>query len=296
MEKMNKIEGKTHYLIRSQSLWTRSPRLQEQFPNPNSSDYNDFIDTEAIIYQRELQEHGVPFPEWEEMLNVGGETDLRIFLKIGLECYKAIRNQLPEKLDNIRILDFGVGCGRTVRHFYRESANLELYGSDVDKKSIDWIDKNVKFIKACINQNKPPLPYSCNYFDFMYSISLFTHFDRNSFNEWMDEMERCLKSGGKAILTFHGSTAFNLVQNASSMNQLNIDIGELTKNKKNYYEDGFVWAKQKVQSSDIDSNSFGICFIDENQITKLLPKGLKIEKYIPGHLGGWQDIAVLTKK
>jgi hypothetical protein len=80
------------------------------------------------------------------------------------------------------------------------------------------------------------------------------------------------------------------------MNQLNIDLGQLNKNIKNYYEDGFVWAKQKVQSSDVDSNSFGICFIDENQITKLLPKGLKIEKYIPGHLGGWQDIAILTKK
>lgn len=108
---------KTHYLIRARSLWNRQPTLQKRFPLPDEFPYADYVDSEAIVYQRELQEVGVAFPDSESMINVGGETDLRMFLKTGLGCFRKIRGHLPPKLADLSILDFGVGCGRTARFF-----------------------------------------------------------------------------------------------------------------------------------------------------------------------------------
>ena len=64
---------KTHYLIRARNLWNRQPTLQKLFPSPEESLYADFVDSEAIVYQRELQEVGVAFPDWDSMPT--GERD-----------------------------------------------------------------------------------------------------------------------------------------------------------------------------------------------------------------------------
>jgi SAM-dependent methyltransferase len=286
---------KQHYLIRSHSLWNRSPELQQRFPEPGGREYADFVDSEAIIYQRELQDVGLAFPHWDSMVNVGGETDLRIFLKTGLGCFRQIRSHLPSSLANVRILDFGVGCGRTARFFFREVDGVALHGSDVDKQSVTYLQQEFPFLEAAINNNNPPLPYDNESFDYIYSISLFTHFNQNSFFAWMDEISRCLLRGGLALLTFHGSTAFKEFCSQNKAEKLNVSVPDWTQFKAEFNRKSFTWAPQKVQSQDVDSSSFGICFIDEQRIHDFLPKELRLVSYRPGALGGWQDLAVIRR-
>lgn len=202
-----------HYIIRCQSLFDRSKDLQDRFGSYQTLAYERYADTEAVINIREIQESGVPFPHWQEMLNVGGETDLRIFLNVGYDCYQVIKKYMPDNLPlPARVLDFGVGCARTMRFFFREQEKFDCYGCDVDTHSIAYIKKSIPFIKATVSNNMPPLPYVANYFDLIYCISVFTHFNMRTFLEWLNEMYRIIKPGGTFLVTLHSEWAFSLLE------------------------------------------------------------------------------------
>ena len=79
-----------HLLVRERSLVERTDFLKEQYKDLTSFDFHRFIDTEAILYYRELQEVAPPFPPSSEMITVGGETDLRKFLAIGRHVFDLI--------------------------------------------------------------------------------------------------------------------------------------------------------------------------------------------------------------
>jgi SAM-dependent methyltransferase len=286
---------KYHYVFRSKSLWERRRELQQTFPEPEGLAFADFIDSEAIIYQTELQEVGLAFPEWESMVNVGGETDLRVFLKTGLGCFRQIRCHLPPDLAGFRILDFGVGCGRTARFFFREADDIILHGCDVDKKSVEYVQTKFPIMEAVSNSNNPPLPYDSSYFDYIYCVSLFTHFNRLSFQNWLIELSRCLVAGGLALLTLHGRTAFEAFISQDKAERLNVTVGDWQQFKANLATEAFTWAPQKVQSADVDSDTFGISFVDEDKLERLLPSDLKVVGYFPGAIGGWQDLALVRK-
>src|SRR5262249_45228098 len=152
--------------------YDRSPDLQKKFGDPSSKEFARYVDTEAILSIRELQEVGIPFPPWEEMLTVCGETDLTKFLACGYSCFDSVRPYL-DLSGGKRVLDFGVGCARTMRFFFRESLGAECYGCDVDSKAIAYLEDSVPFINALVSGNKPPLPYGNEFFDYIYSISVF---------------------------------------------------------------------------------------------------------------------------
>jgi len=75
---------------------------------------------------------------------------------------------------NGTMLDFGCGSGRTLLFWLKMPAPPELYGVDIDGESIAWARDNVP---AKVQQigHKPPLEYPDNFFDAIYSISVFTH-------------------------------------------------------------------------------------------------------------------------
>lgn len=284
----------TDYLLRSQNLWNRTPDLQARFL-PDSPEFHEYVDTEAILYFRELQECAVALPPWATMVNVGGETDLRVFLPIGLQCYRAIRNHLRPTPQRSVVLDFGVGCARTARHFYRDMDAFEVHGCDVDQQSIDYLDRNVPLIAAKMSRNLPPLPYPDSMFNAIYSVSVFTHFDRHSFAAWATEMIRCLRPGGRLIVTLHGRTALNIISAPGAAARLNVDEAAFAAARAKFERDGFMWAPQTVTSGDVDSGQFGIAFTDETRLADLFPSALSPRAYSAGEIGGWQDIAVFER-
>ncbi|MDR2010118.1 MAG: class I SAM-dependent methyltransferase [Bacteroidales bacterium] len=108
-------------------------------------------------------------------------------------------------LKNIKILDWGCGPGRVIRHLsVIMDPSCEFHGSDYNKKYIDWCSKNIINVTFKTNQLIPPLNYEENTFDIIYGISIFTHLSEEMHHAWFCELMRVLKHGGILILTLHG--------------------------------------------------------------------------------------------
>lgn len=99
-----------------------------------------------------------------------------------------------------RVLDFGCGAGRTLRHLLNLGA--ELHGSDGHGSSIAWIAQHLsQKVQAICNDEQPPLPYPDSLFDLVYSLSVFTHLV-DSWEEWLLELRRLLRPEGLLVATF----------------------------------------------------------------------------------------------
>ena len=100
------------------------------------------------------------------------------------------------------LLDFGCGCGRVVRQWAGLPA--ELHGSDYNPNLIRWCADNLPVATFAVNGAVPPLPYGDDSFDFLYSISIFTHLDAPLQLPWMNELVRVVRPGGLIMITVSG--------------------------------------------------------------------------------------------
>ena len=106
-----------------------------------------------------------------------------------------------------RVLDFGCGCGRTLRWLMKSHPATHFVGADVDADAIDWCVRNLHSGEFVNSRPEPPLPFKPASFDVVYCFSVFTHLDERMQDMWLREMKRILKPGGIVILTVHGEQA-----------------------------------------------------------------------------------------
>ena len=64
-----------------------------------------------------------------------------MYERVGGEARERILRLLPDdwSFAGKRILDFGCGSGRTLRHFLAEAEEAELVGCDIHAPSVDWV-------------------------------------------------------------------------------------------------------------------------------------------------------------
>lgn len=124
----------------------------------------------------------------------------------GAEIRSELLRLLPEgtTLEGKRLLDFGCGAGRTLRHFMAEARAGEVWGADIDPRSVDWLRANLcpplNVVRCDVD---PPLPFDSEGFDFAWAISVFTHLAGNS-AEWLLELHRVLRPGGLLMASYMG--------------------------------------------------------------------------------------------
>jgi SAM-dependent methyltransferase len=289
-------ELRSHYLTRGKSYWDRDGDVSKRFPEgPASAGFLRFLDCEAILYMREIQEVGIPFPSSREMLTVGGQTDLRTFLSIGRVCVEQLLPHIPQSDRPVKVLDFGVGCARTARHLGHHLDHTELHGCDVDSLAIDYLHREVPMIAPLLSNNRPPLPYEDGFFDMVYSVSVFTHLNRPSFEAWLRELQRITKPRGTLVITLQGQSALDQLTTPDSVRRLNLDVEQFFATRQTFDRDGFWWIKQLILSSDIDADQFGLTFTDEKRLSELFPEGLRLFQYHRGAISNWQDLAVIHR-
>jgi len=103
-----------------------------------------------------------------------------------------------------RMLDFGCGSGRVLRHFLPEAGEGEFWGCDLHGPSIDWIQANLSPPLRCFkNELDPPLPFADGYLDLIWATSVFTHITDN-WSSWLLELHRVLRQGGVLIASYLG--------------------------------------------------------------------------------------------
>jgi SAM-dependent methyltransferase len=126
----------------------------------------------------------------------------------GVNAADAILQYVPSVIqaDSFALLEWGCGSGRILRQLRSRLSvdNVRLYGSDYNKRTIDWCRQTLDGIEFQENELSPPLGFDSEAFDLVYSVSVFTHLPEDLFRSWLDELFRVLKKGGLALITLNG--------------------------------------------------------------------------------------------
>ena len=149
-----------------------------------------------------------PFPPIELATRVGElhGKDFVLYEEIGRSVRAEILGLLPESwtFDGKRVLDFGCGAGRTLRHFLEDAEVGSFSGCDIDAPSIAWLESNMSPpLHVFTNEEKPPLPLEAESLDLIWAISVFTHIS-DHWAAWLVELHRVLRDGGLLIATIFG--------------------------------------------------------------------------------------------
>jgi SAM-dependent methyltransferase len=144
----------------------------------------------------------------------------------GEAARKQIISMLPGDWDfeGRRILDFGCGAGRTLRHFLSEAERAEFSGCDIDEPSVAWVKENLSPpIDAFRCGETPPIPRADGHFDLIYAISVFTHL-ADSWSRWMLELHRLLRDDGFLIATYAGKDVVSRINETWDPDRIGMNV------------------------------------------------------------------------
>lgn len=143
-----------------------------------------------------------PLPPVELMHRVGrapaGTDPADHFLEVGRLTRRRLDEVKPDgwSWDGRRVLDFGCGAGRTLRHFLPESDCAHVSGCDIDRRSVAWLKQHLSPpFDVFLVGDEPRLPQPDGHFDAIWGISVFSHVD-SRWAEWLLELRRVLADDG----------------------------------------------------------------------------------------------------
>ncbi len=113
----------------------------------------------------------------------------------------------------LRILDFGCGTGRVLRHLVDiTAAGGEVWGADLESDRIDWCRSNLSPPFRFLTLNTAPhLPFEDDYFDLIIGGSVFTHITDQD-DSWLLELRRATRPGGLLYLSVMDDDLISKVQ------------------------------------------------------------------------------------
>jgi SAM-dependent methyltransferase len=185
------------------------------------------------------------------------------FLRVGMGCADLIRQHVREMGIDLasthRVLDFGCGCGRTIRWFLQYDS-AEFHGVDVDEEAIDWCKRHLRRGHFLATAPTPPLPYPPGHFDVIYCLSVFTHLNESMQDSWLLELRRILKPGGMILLTIYGASASQELDIAGQTElQTEGFIHKRSQKLKGLVPD---WYHTTLHSPEYIVNRLSVCFED----------------------------------
>jgi ubiquinone/menaquinone biosynthesis C-methylase UbiE len=180
------------------------------------------------------------------------------------------------------ILDFGCGCGRIIRAFRSRLPAQMLHGTDIDPEAIDWLRNNYKGMAQFeVNPHMPPMAYTDNAFDLIYSISIFTHLPEDMQFAWLSELQRIAKPGAYLVLTTHGEKHFR--------NLLGDEHVKIT-------ESGFFYRESGSALTEGLPTFYQTSYHAASYIRKEWQSYFDVVAIVPEGLDSWQDVIVLQKR
>jgi SAM-dependent methyltransferase len=215
---------------------------------------------------------------------VHGDLDLESFLETGKQCAGDIRRALEHVDRDIGsfeiVLDFGCGCGRTLRWLAPWAEKSELHGTDIDRDAISWCQRSIPFARFAVNDALPPLPYPDESFDLVYLVSVFTHLTEDLQFRWLEELRRVARRGGYVLVTVRGS--YYVERLAAD------DRAELEKR-------GFVFSQLPDHLQDMFPGWYQTATHTEDYVRKSYSAYFEVVRHLPQALDGCQDIVILKR-
>ena len=225
------------------------------------------------------------------------------FEEIGEE-FKGYFIELAYLQPNNRVLDVGCGMGRmAVPLTSYLSKEGEYWGFDINKVCIEWCKRRISrrfsnfhfqhidiYNKVYnpygkVRAQDLQFPFDHEFFDLVFLTSVFTHMLPSDMENYLSEISRVLKAGGRCLITFFilNEESENLVRSGDSMLDFRYNIN------------GCLTTNEKDPEAAVAYN--------EEFVMRLFKKyGLKIAQ--PIHYGSWckrdncltyQDLIIATK-
>lgn len=236
---------------------------------------------EEMQYRKKSLPDGYPAPPQKLIFLIIGLRWTSIYYTSGKTIFNEMKNLFTRNNIDInsfeKVLDFGCGCGRIIRHFHSNSKSTQLYGCDYNEELINWCKDNLTFGSFSANKLAPPLNYDSDSFDLIYARSVFTHLSPELQNLWIEEFKRVIKKGGYLYITTHGENTFR-----------NLNREEIAILRKNG-----ILSVNTVIEGDNKCATYQTKDFTENRLTK----GFKIVNFSPGqnNSSSPQDIYILKK-
>lgn len=195
------------------------------------------------------------------------------------------------------ILDFGCGAGRVLPHVARRAAGSRCTGCDVDGAAVRWAAEHHPALRFLRSHAEPPLPFPEGTFDLIYSISVFSHLDEGLADRWLAELARVLVPGGRALLSVHGTYAFEQFRagrvRTNWCEPQGFVRGPLAPDEIVYVP----YVRTVLNRADLPgvSPSYGLTFHGERYLAGHWSRFLDVERVVPRALTDWQDVVVCRR-
>lgn len=163
---------------------------------------------------------------------------------------------------DVRILDWGCGPGRIVRHFPLLLPHAEIHGTDYNEKYIRWCKENLNEINFSVNNVDPPTYFNNSFFDAVTGLSIFTHLSEKNHFDWINELHRIIKFRGGLLITTQGKGYYS----------------KLTEPEKKLFDSGLLVTRKYLD----EGNRLYSSFQPSAFMTKLITGKFEIVEYLPG--------------
>lgn len=212
-----------------------------------------------------------------------------------------------------RFLDFGCSSGRNLAVLRRAYKNeLELFGSDPARPSIEWLNRNLVGVQAIVNAQMPPIPFSDASFDIIVAKSIWTHFSPEAARSWFAEMLRIMAPGAHFLFSTHGphDIASRIIYDNPrphyerfaghenwTRDEFLLDLIENLKSAKHYFQP-YKTVDHQGDLKLVDNATtghWGLLFMTEEYVRSILPKGLTIISRSIGRTGNRHDVYVVRR-
>lgn len=276
------------------------PKLLQRVPRPLlAAAYRvaEAADRVALGVRGLRHPDDIPLPPMRLRARVGSRSAAE-FVRAGRDCADALRaasrGHLRREIEEEdRILDFGCGCGRTLRHFLP----VPVEGCDVDREAIEWMRRAIEPGRFVVNRFDPPLPFPGASFDLVYSVSIFTHLGERSQLAWLGELARILKPGGCALLTVQSEHALGLFR-AGALEITSSMARRLARHDSILEEGGFIFEPYEADTARAFpgvTSDYGLAFQSREYLEREWSRFFELRGVDVGSVDGLQDVVALRK-
>lgn len=225
-----------------------------------------------------------PLPDVARMKRVHGSADAENFRLVGYSNFHKLDRVLKRVTGHgfegfARVLDWGCGCGRLLRHLTRVPG-INLTGVDVDADGIAWCREHLPMARCATIPLHPPTALPEKYFDAVVGISIFTHLNEAVQLEWLEELRRVVRRGAVLLLTIHGPFATALGANTKLWEQVD--------------ERGFADGPgHDLDGAPFDESYYRNSYHSHDYIHRIWSHYFDVTEIVPACVGNMQDLVVL---
>jgi SAM-dependent methyltransferase len=192
-----------------------------------------------------------------------------------------------------RVLDFGCSSGRVLRPLAAAFPDVAWHGCDPQATAIAWARGALPAVVFETSAEDPPLPYGDGFFDAVYAISVWSHFDAAAAAAWLNEMGRIIRPGGRLVLTAHGYDALADYARRGARPPL-----ALSRARRDLDELGFAFVASFAPGEDwgLRSEHWGESYLSPEWLSERLAPDWALLAFAAGRNEGNQDVYVLGRR